>query len=291
MNFHIIKLDDKEEFNALLGKTSYENSEFSFANIFIWRKVYRIKIASLNGVIYIKGACPGTGMDMHYQPIVPDHIPLAGILSEIKTDTGSPSRIYAANKQFVDRIRNESIPVAGINMNRDMFDYVYLTEDLAKLEGKKYHNKRTHINKFMRSYEFVYKELAKDQFDDCIEIFDSWAADMETDSAEEKEAVISALENMEALGLCGAVLYIGRKPVAFTIGEHFKDDTALIHIEKAVPDLAEAYSVINQQFVSRKWQGKVKYINREEDMGIEGLRIAKMSYRPYKFIEKFNIEL
>ncbi|MCK5130378.1 MAG: DUF2156 domain-containing protein, partial [Clostridiales bacterium] len=83
--------------------------------------------------------------------------------------------------------------------------------------------------------------------------------------------------------------YINDTPVAFTIAEGFLDDTALVHIEKAVPEYREVYSIINQQFAKRELVPKYTYINREEDMGVEGIRRAKRSYHPYKMVKKFDI--
>jgi hypothetical protein len=178
-------------------------------------------------------------------------------------------------------------------------DYIYSTESLITLAGKKLSSKRNHINKFMREYgEFEYVELQKEHIDECKRIFDQWcekneasgACDCKEDSPEcEQWACYELLDNWDHFpDLKGALIKVNGSFEAFTIGEMLNDDTAVIHIEKGNTDIHGIYAVINKEFVSRTFS-HTKYINREEDMGKSGLRKAKMSYMPITKVYKYTI--
>lgn len=291
LDFKSIQLEDRKEFKELLSKTDYESSEFSFANIFIWAKTYDIKLCKDDGVMYISATIPETNRYVHFQPICPDENKLQSVFSKIKEDMNSRGEkfyISDINEHCIDMIA-DNFPEYKIEESRDMFDYLYLTTDLSNLAGKKYHKKRTHVNKFTKENDYEYRVIDDTNKDDCLKVFDAWIGVMASDPQNEREAIVRALENMEELEMFGAILYVEDEPIAFTIGEGFRHDTALIHIEKAVPQHRNAFTVINQQFAKRELLGKYEFINREEDMGIEGLRRAKMGYYPCRLIKKYNI--
>jgi hypothetical protein len=191
------------------------------------------------------------------------------------------------NEHCIDMIA-DNFPHYTIEESSDMHDYLYNTSDLSLLAGRKYHKKRTHINKFLKEHDYEYKQIDESNKEDCLKIFDAWA-DTTSDSENERDAIVRALNHMDKLELFGAIIYVEDEPIAFTIGEGFRHDTALIHIEKSVPEFRNAYTLINQQFAKRELLGKYEFINREEDMGIEGLRRAKMGYYPCRLIKKYNI--
>ena len=291
LEFKTINLKYRDKFNELLLKTEYENSEFSFANIFIWSKAYDIQLCMKEEVIYISAVIPQTKKYVHFQPIFSDNSKLSMILDEIKKDIefhGEVFCIAAANKLFTDLIK-ERFPKYKINEAREMYDYIYLTTDLSNLEGKKYRKKRTNINNFKNVFNYEYKKMDNDNKADCIKIFDKWNENIKDDVLDEKNSILSAIENLDELELFGALIYIKDEPIAFTIAESFKEDTVLIHIEKAVPEYRSAYTIINQEFAERELLGKFKFINREEDMGIEGIKRAKLSYHPCKLVGKYDI--
>ena len=291
LDFKKISIEDRQHFLKLLKKTDFENSEFSFANIFLWQKSYDIKLSMTENTVYISSTIPGTGQYVHFQPICTDKSDVQEIFTNIKNDIeshGGKFCIASANEYCV-RIINDNISDMVIEEAPDMYDYVYLTEDLSELEGKKYHKKRTHINKFHKTYEYEYKRIDDTNKHHCMEIMDEWMEGFGGDPYDEKSAVGFALEYFRELELFGALAYIEGKPAAFTVGEALKDNMALIHFEKATFEHRGVYPVINQQFAKRELLGKFKYINREEDMGIEGLRQAKSSYYPCKMVKKYDI--
>ena len=291
LNFKAISIEDRQPFLELLKKTEFENSEFSFANIFIWQKAYDIKLSMEEHTIYISATIPATGEYVHFQPICTDKSDVLGIYNKIKNDIeshGGKFCITSANENCVE-IAKEKLPEMIIEPAPDMYDYVYLTEDLSELEGKNYHKKRTHINKFNKTYEYEYKRIDEENKHHCMEIMDAWIEGFGGDPYDEKSVVELVLENFKELELFGAIIYVEGKPAAFTVGEALTDDMALIHLEKATFEHRGVYPIINQQFAKRELLGKFKYINREEDMGIEGIRQAKRSYYPYKMVKKYDI--
>jgi hypothetical protein len=180
-------------------------------------------------------------------------------------------------------------PDHTLTEDRDNFDYVYLSKDLILLSGKKFHSKRNHINRFKSEYSFEYVRIIPDMLNDCLEVYSDWLHEKDKllpGMLGELDAIKAAITNMDVLGVKGGGIRIDGKLRAFSLGQLINEDMAVIHIEKANESFEGIYSVINQQFAEHEWSG-VKYINREEDMGIEGLRKAKLSYRPVELIQKY----
>lgn len=183
-----------------------------------------------------------------------------------------------------------SIHKFAIEYNRDLADYVYETEKLASLAGKKLHAKRNHINKFKNLYpDWSYETLTDDNVEDCFQMALKWRNKNGCEDDPEKNAemcvTLNSLRLYKELGLRGGVLKAGGQIVAFTVGEPVSDDTFVVHIEKAFAEVDGAYPMINQQFVQHECM-EYEYVNREEDTGAEGLRRAKLSYRPVFLEEK-----
>ncbi len=179
-----------------------------------------------------------------------------------------------------------------IAYDRDSADYVYETEKLTTLAGKKLHGKRNHINKFKENYPgWVYEPVGAGNVEECFQMALKWREEAECEQDEEKRAemcvTLNALRLFEELGLKGGLLRAEPEGevLAFTIGEPLNPDTFVVHIEKAFAGIQGAYPMINQQFVIHEAQG-YQYVNREEDTGAEGLRKAKLSYRPVFLVEK-----
>jgi hypothetical protein len=174
--------------------------------------------------------------------------------------------------------------------DRRVWDYLYRTKDLIELGGRKYQQKRNHINRFRQSYDFAYHSMTPEHFPACLRLYEQWATD-KTGSPEveaERLALQEAFDHYTLLNLKGGVLEAGGAIQAFTIGSRLNKDTALIHFEKANPEFSGIYSVINQLFIAKEW-ADTKYVNREDDMGIPGLRQAKRRYHPLRLIEKYTV--
>ena len=180
---------------------------------------------------------------------------------------------------------------------RAYFDYIYLRESLVELKGKKLHGKRNHVNKFkaLHGDNWSYETITEDNLEECFQMALKWRNLNGCEDDEEKNSemcvTLNSLRLYKELNLIGGLLRVGDEIVAFTIGEAVNDDTFVVHIEKAYADIEGAYTMINQQFVEHEIAGKYKYTNREDDVGEEGLRKAKLSYKPVFMVEKGVVTL
>ncbi len=177
----------------------------------------------------------------------------------------------------------------AFSYNRDYSDYIYLVEDLMYLKGKKFHGKRNHINQFLKNNEFTYEPMTPENIPECREMNEKWKEQNDSGDSRSLEtelrAVDMAFRYFEKFGFVGGLIRIRGEVAAFTIGERLNSDTFVSHIEKAYHDIQGLYPMINQQFALNCMEG-YKYVNREEDMGVEGLRKAKLSYNPVIILEK-----
>ena len=291
LEFREITIDDKEEFERYTH--GHRNTEASFANIYLWRKVCRLKVAMDEQAMYMLLDLP------NYRPFM-----LAPFLLDYDASYKEPLRrihdymtencggffMKGATDRVKERIEADCPGNFTLVPDRANFEYVYLSSDLCSLEGKKYHAKRNHINRLLQEHEVEYRAYKPEDYDACISLHRQWMEDKGGATKgyrDEFTVTQTALSNMERLNLKCGMLLVDGKLAAFSIGECFKDDMAIIHIEKADPDVQGAYAMINREFARAEWS-EVQYINREEDMGIEGLRKAKLSYNPVFLIEKYT---
>ena len=212
-------------------------------------------------------------------------------------EVGRPFSISGIERSFADELERYEGAEFQIEDDRDNADYVYRSEDLIQLAGRKFHSKKNHLNSFHKNYaEAEYLPITEDIVTQCKLNINGWyklrAHEQPDDPfiAAEREAIIEVLNNFQDFGLKGGALLVDKRIVTFTFGEQLNSDTAVIHVEKADPEVRGAYPAINQAFVAHEWSA-MAYINREEDMGLEGLRKAKESYRPVKMIDKFTAVL
>ena len=181
-----------------------------------------------------------------------------------------------------------------VNANRDHADYIYLRESLAALSGKKLQAKRNHVNRFKALYpDYRYEELTDEWVPACLDLTRRWVESRQDEAekravAAESEAIQRALAHREELDLRGGVLLVGEQIAAFTYGAPICRDTFDVCVEKADVEFEGAYTVINKEFVSRLPE-QYKYVNREEDLGVEGLRKAKLSYQPEMLLMKYSV--
>ena len=289
--FKDIELSDKPLFDSYLQAKHYENSEFSFTNLFIWRLSYRFKYAIINDHLCIiekfRDLYPSIFTPLSLKtadyatvlPILADYMHEQGYPLILKTVTGN-------EKQEIE----SALPYRIIfREDRNNSDYVYLSQDLIELKGKKFRKKRNHINKFMKSYPFEYEEMSDSNLQECLETELKWVSDRydEKSVQEENQAIGEIINNFHELKVAGGVIRINGIVQAFSVGEKLNPDMTVIHIEKANTEYDGSFTIINQTFTSKAWS-EVTYINREEDMGIAGLRKAKESYNPVKMVKKYT---
>lgn len=279
---------------ATLGSYQPEISELTFTNFFIWRSHYRFQWSSYKDWLLVMGQEEEKGF-FAVEPIgnSPRQEVTFMLLKWLKEQKGaSPPRIERADKRLVAEL--EGAENILVEPSRDHFDYVYLRDELVELAGNKYRSKRNNINKLLRLYSVAYEPLSKEHVAECLELQEKWCnqrrcrADLNLMG--EWEAIREILAHYESLDLRGGVILINGRVEAFTIGETLNPDTAVIHIEKANGDISGLYAIVNQQCCDKCW-GDVKYINREQDLGMSSLREAKLSYYPDHFVEKFRVSL
>lgn len=291
--FKNFELKDKKLIESYTKPWNIGCSDLSFANLFIWGADGKMQYVIDDDVLYIKLNFKSFP-EFFWPPI-----PKKGSKHDYR-ELVCRAFEYLENKNIVPVIRNiwepfkeiieKSCPELDIEPAEIAWDYVYSREKLATLKGKKLHGKRNHINKFMQENpDWEYKKLVPSMYEDCIAVYDGWkeSKDLSEDEfANERRSVVLALTNMEELGLTGGAILLDGKIKAFTVGERLNDDMQLIHIEKADSEINGLFPMINQQYVLHEC-ADVQYINREEDIGVEGMRKAKRSYYPDFMVKKY----
>lgn len=282
-------LDDVDFLRGFFLNSNVNACDYSAANIFLWSEVNNIEISYNEEVLYIRYLLDG---EFYYTfPITSNSIKSAIENIEEFADSNGIEIKFAIIEEGMFEVLEKIYPGKfKVEYNRDYFDYVYLRENLVNLSGRKYHGKKNHINKFKKNYErWSYESITNDNIDECIEMVNIWC--MENDCAEiqsklnEIQVVKKALQCFDGLKLKGGLIRAGNRIVAITMGEELNKDTFVVHFEKAFSSVQGAYPIINQQFVLNELE-KYKYVNREEDLGIEGLRKAKESYNPEFYVKK-----
>jgi uncharacterized protein len=292
--FKPLVLADQEIFRKILWDYQAETSELTFTNLFIWQSHYGYQWSLDRGRLLVVSAS-GRGEPWALPPVGPP--PRADqcrqVLGWLKGECGvADPAIERADPRLAAELAAH--PDFVVEPMRDHFDYVYRTGDLINLAGGKYHAQRNHINSLARSHRFRYEPLGEEHLSACLYLSARWCqvkrCECDLSLMGEWEAIGAALANYQALQLKGGVILINDRVRAFSCGELLNQETAVIHLEKADPELRGLYAVINQQFCQQAWAG-VNLVNREQDLGEAGLRTAKMAYHPHRLVEKFRIRL
>ena len=285
LKFKKTEIEDIEVFKKYIGFSEELSCESAFVNLLVWQSAYNNMWAEEDGQLIIKS---GKGEDSSYRlPFGDDFIKGIQLIREYSGEKYPD--FWAQEGKRLDNFKAHFGDKYVFEENRDAFDYIYLRSDLADLSGKKYHSKRNHISAFSKKHDWVFKPITPDNTADvklCAEKWYKENADKEDKYLRcEKRGIYTILDNMELLGVRGGAVYVGGDVVAFTLGSRISDEIFDIHIEKALPDYAEGYTVINREFA--RTLTEYKYINREDDMGLEGLRRAKLSYKPSILLKKY----
>lgn len=283
------ELEDKELISSYFAKAPGRSCERTFVNVYLWSRHYKVKFAVIEDALVFRDE--GDGFAFSYPAGKDEAVKKAlEALMEYCRKRKCPFRLYNVTEEHFAQLCGWFPDRFQIRYDRDAADYVYETEKLATLAGKKLHGKRNHINKFKALYpDWSYESLNDDNVEECFQMALKWRNQNGCDDDAEKNAemcvTLNSLRLYKELGLRGGVLKIGEKIAAFSVGEPLCSDTFVVHIEKAFPDIEGAYPMINQQFVLHECMDYT-YVNREEDTGAEGLRKAKLSYRPVFMVEK-----
>lgn len=291
LDFHPVSIEDKARYEACLSASGERGCEYSFANLYMWGEQ---NLAYANGQAFLFSRFGQYCVYPH--PVGEGDISQAieAILAHAESH-GNPcilSGIRPAEREVLERAFPNRF---SYSQNVGAHDYVYAIDDLADLAGRKYHAKRNHCKKFETNHpNWRVEALNEKNFYRAEAMILQWYAQKEeaTDGNfdMERRAIKRAFEAYHALELEGLLLLSDDEVVAVTIGSRLSRDTVDIHYEKALSGVDGAYAMINREFARylRERYPEVQYLNREEDMGIEGLRRAKESYYPHHRIEKFK---
>lgn len=292
MDFKKLTLEDKNLFDKYLNPYKFNTCEYSFTNLFIWRMACDIQYAILEDALIIKK------MDFdgsyHFMPPIgytnKNLKQIIDTLIEYKKEFNLNFLFKDAEESFINDLKELYPNEFSITEDRDNFDYIYDSSSLISLSGKKLHGKRNHYNNFIKNYTYEITDISKDIICECIKASRIWCQqnDCKGYLLYELRSIEELLKNKDKLDFVGIAVYVNEKLSAFTIGEKVNDEMAIIHIEKADSSINGLYNFINKAFVERYFSN-VPFINREQDLGIEGLRKAKLSYNPTKLEPKYNV--
>jgi len=274
--FSHINIELRRELHPFFKSLKHGISEFTFANLYLFRDVHKYQIAKLkNGLFLIIGDDKRDSFFM-----LPFGLPEKELLDELFHNFTS---MKCVSEGLVYKLTRRGYAVVE---DRNNFDYLYLREEMVKLSGAKFHKKKNLVNAFISNYSYKGKPLLKEYTKDAMIVLEIWRR--EVDNPGDYVAAKEALEKMEELQLCGGIYYVDGKPAAYTLGEELgAGNSFVIHFEKAVSNYKGLYQFVNQSFAAILPE-KYKFINREQDLGDEGMRQAKMTYRPIGFVKKYR---
>lgn len=295
IEFKRAELEDKEVINHYFAHHTSRSCERTFANVYLWSRHYPVTWAIIEDALVFKSQ-DETHLSWAYPAGEADAVKRAlSVMEAYSEEQGYEFSMYSVTPEMFAQLETFFPGKFQIEYDRDEADYVYEREKLETLSGKKLHGKRNHINKFKSVHEdWDYETLTEDNVEECFQMALKWRNLNGCEDDEEKNAEmcvsLNSLRLFRELNLVGGVLRVEGEIVAFTMGEKLCEDTFVVHIEKAYADVDGAYPMINQQFVQHECMD-YQYVNREEDTGADGLRQAKMSYRPAFLEEKGYVTL
>lgn len=298
IEFHKPQLTDKPWVDELLRRADHRGCEYNFTNLFVWSDAYDQRIARV-GDFLVTRLCGSLGCSYIYPAGAGDIAPVLAALEQDAAERGAPLHLVCLTQPQIRELDSLFPGRFTFEADRDGFDYLYDIDRLADLGGKKLHAKRNHINRFIENNpSWVYEDITPESLPECLEMDKEWyrrsmvreGLAEERDLGDEGRALRLAMEHYHDLGLEGGLIRVYGEVVAFTMGDLLSSDTYDVHFEKAYGELQGAYAMINREFARRVRQRhpQVRYLNREDDMGVEGLRKAKESYYPDLMVEKYS---
>ena len=289
--FRPITLADRPLLERYTMCSELQNCDLAFANIFCWRDRYHSEVAEFEEHLIIRFAIDGERKLGYMFPLGG---PLTqGLIEALRADAalqGQPLRLMGLSEEDCAQLTSLAPEAFAFDRARSLSDYIYRRSDLERLTGKHYQPKRNHINRFKTLYpDYRFEALRAEHIEECLRLEQAWCQHTErcreAAIVAERKAMHTAFAHYDELGLVGGVLYVDDRLVAFSYGSRVNHNTFVVHVEKADTDYEGAFAMINRQLVELL-DGEIQWINREEDLGIEGLRKAKLSYHPDHLVDK-----
>jgi hypothetical protein len=292
IDFQQLKLEQKQRYDTIIMDAPERGCEYSFSNLFLWG---RQQACFMDDFVLLFS-------QYNRRTVYPFPVgsgDLKAMLERIMQDAkkrGIPCRLTGLTGEECVRLETLFPGKFRIHCDRDSYDYIYAIDDLADLKGRKFQKKRNHINRFRDAHpDAIARPLDENTLPAAKEMIAQWYADRlredpQGDYHMEQAAIRKALHNLTALGMEGLVLFDGGEVIAVTMGSQMNADTFDVHFEKARADIDGAYAAINQEFARyiRDKHPQIRWLNREDDLGLEGLRKAKLSYYPDHMVEKYK---
>ncbi len=287
--FSPITIQDKDLITSYIYHSESKDCELSFANLCSWHFMTESSFAIINHQLVIRFLHP-EGFHEYFLPIGRENpLPAIKELEKQAAAENAPLIFRGILPELKDKLEAFYPHAFEYKSDRNYFDYIYKRQDLAELKGKNYQPKRNHVNKFRKAYEFNYVPLTAESVPECLQFEAEWCMKhgyIENENIRnEGRALTFALHHFETLGLTGAIIRTEGKLAAFTFGAPISQETFGVHYEKADIHIDGIYSAVNQLFAANLPEQYI-YLNREEDLGIPGLRQAKLSYHPTILLEK-----
>jgi hypothetical protein len=293
LSFKLIKLEDKSVLHPFISQSPYQICNFTFTNMIIWGSLYSPAYTIIDGMLVIISQPQGK---LYFNfPFGSGEIkPIIDKLIQDTKEKEIPFKMTNITDEMRILLEQYYPNQFMFSYSRDYSDYLYNIEHLIHLQGKKYQPKRNHINKFKKLYNYQYHCMQETDLEECLVMHQQWAIlhcrNKNESLGNETCATKKALQLFNRLDLKGGVLRVDGEVIAFTLGQAINDTTFDICVEKALPNYEGAYPMINQQFLEHQIS-EYTYVNREEDMGEDGLRKAKLSYYPIEIVSKYSATL
>lgn len=286
-----IKLSDRDWMRERLRQSGFPGSEYCFTNQFLWGGISSMRIAEVEGMLCTVYPAMN-GKRIHDFPVGSgDPEKVIRTLAADDGERGGQTVIRGILEEKKSWMEEAFPGLFEYEESRKEWDYLYPVEKLSKLAGQKYHGKRNHIARFQSGGDWSYESMRTENIPECRAMYEEWLAQNRErldDSLEQERYVVEgSFRWFKELELQGGVLRQQGRVVAFCIGEPLTEDTYIVHVEKAYPRIPGAYPMINWQFVQHGMEG-FTFVNREDDLGLEGLRRAKLSYRPDPLLKKYT---
>lgn len=293
LTFKSLELSNKDILNSYLGKQNYRASDLCFTNLYCWGRKFETQFALTPEWLFIRFK-DNNGRNSYLKPIGTGNLKEAiDLIRDDHQQYATSFQMRGLTKEMIEEVEGVMPGEFEYHLNRSVSDYIYSTDKLIHLNGKKLQSKRNHINRFKRENDWAYHSLTGNKAlqEECKKMLQKWMdvnkEDKDPSLTYDDFATSLMLDNFEYFNLKGGLICVDNKIAAFSIGESLTQDTFIVHVEKAFTTIHGAYAIINQQFVENE-ASEFLYVNREEDMGIDNLRQAKLSYQPEIILEKYN---
>jgi hypothetical protein len=287
MEFLPVRLEKQNEYIQRLAQCTQVPSDYSFINLWGWGPEYGLQWAWTDELVWLKQTVPNTKLwapignwqsidwPSAFRWLADESIGFTRIPEELKT-------IWL--QQLAAKIDFQEV--------RSHWDYVYLADDLINLSGNRYHKKKNLYNQFVRKQTFEFVQLQPAFINQAIEMQNNWCEWRDCESSDmlaaENRAIQKTLASWQQLqGILGGAITVANRMVAYTVAEKVSDDTVIIHFEKGNPEYKGIYQAINQMFLA-DLDRSIQWVNREQDLGDQGLRKAKLSYHPHHHLKKYR---